>query len=384
MSNSCPRDSLDYIFDNAFIRTWPDIEKYKDKIYLVYAGLHIEYNFHNRKIKFFVDEIKDALASGKTKIIFAGEAEDFCLEVVDKIHRIIDRVENLKPEDCTYISSGENVNTLYNEYCKKQGYTNRINCLSLRHFESIFQRWAKSQKEIVELSEYKIYPREKTFLCFNKVHREHRIMLLDLIFKYDLLDKSFYSFQGEVVFGRPDITWIDTVDKKYKYFLKNKDKFPLVLNITKDRYNPTDITPDDHKYFRKSYFSVITETVYFENHKLDSSVFFSEKIWKPIVMNHPFILVARHKMLAKLKDLGYKTFHPFINESYDDIRDPKERMIAIVEEIKRLSELSEDDMLEWQKGIKPIVEYNRQTFFEKTKFSDVDSVDHLFRPSRLP
>jgi hypothetical protein len=79
-------------------------------------------------------------------------------------------------------------------------------------------------------------------------------------------------------------------------------------------------------YYQSSLISIVTETN-FEN----NDIFNTEKIFKPMVHRHPFILVGPYKTLEYLKEMGYKTFSDFWDESYDDIDDPTERLLKIVE-----------------------------------------------------
>jgi hypothetical protein len=99
-------------------------------------------------------------------------------------------------------------------------------------------------------------------------------------------------------------------------------------------------------YYQTSLISVVTETN-FEN----NDIFNTEKIFKPMVHRHPFILVGPYKTLEHLKDMGYKTFSDFWDESYDDIEDPFERLLKIVEICK--------DIQNWS-------EVERKTFFYKS------------------
>mgnify|MGYP003112717583 CR=1 FL=1 len=43
----------------------------------------------------------------------------------------------------------------------------------------------------------------------------------------------------------------------------------------------------------------------------------TEKTIKPIAAGMPFVIIGCHKFLYKLRKIGFKTFHPFIDESYD-------------------------------------------------------------------
>jgi hypothetical protein len=72
--------------------------------------------------------------------------------------------------------------------------------------------------------------------------------------------------------------------------------------------------------------------------------------------------------LEYLKSLGYKTFHPYINESYDEIVDDKLRMDAITTEILRLNNFSDSEWLIFQKNVKDIIEHNYKVLSSKTDF----------------
>ena len=45
--------------------------------------------------------------------------------------------------------------------------------------------------------------------------------------------------------------------------------------------------------------------------------FITEKTYRNIKYKKPFIIMGQHISLASLHKLGYKTFHPLIDESYD-------------------------------------------------------------------
>ena len=57
--------------------------------------------------------------------------------------------------------------------------------------------------------------------------------------------------------------------------------------------------------------------------------------------------------MAELKRLGFKTYHPFIDESYDQIDNLHQRIIAIKKEIDRLAAM---DQQEWSYTLKNLIE----------------------------
>ena len=85
-------------------------------------------------------------------------------------------------------------------------------------------------------------------------------------------------------------------------------------------------------------------------------------------MMQPFIFLGPWKALEKMRGLGFKTFSPFIDESYDDVEDDDQRFELIVQEINRLCNLTGEDWQIWQAGIKEIVEYNHRFFHENRNF----------------
>jgi F0F1-type ATP synthase membrane subunit b/b' len=69
-----------------------------------------------------------------------------------------------------------------------------------------------------------------------------------------------------------------------------------------------------------------------------------------------------------LRQLGYKTFNGIIDESYDEIEDDVERLTMITNEIERLCNLNEEQLIEFKQQALEIVEYNYNLLMSKTNF----------------
>ena len=132
---------------------------------------------------------------------------------------------------------------------------------------------------------------------------------------------------------------------------------PLTLSLNLDHSNAQQIV-DDIKYFNDSYFSLVTETNYFKNYGQLDGHFLTEKTFKAISGKHPFILVGRPGLVESLRTLGYKTFSPYINESYDWIEDDEMRLEAIINEVERLCNFTDSQWLDFQTNVQSIVEHN--------------------------
>jgi hypothetical protein len=117
-----------------------------------------------------------------------------------------------------------------------------------------------------------------------------------------------------------------------------------------------------------SFWHIVTETVFYYD-----KLHLTEKIFKPIVMKQPFMLVAAAGNLAYLKSYGFKTFGDYIDESYDKITDPVERLSAIIRTMKSISSLSVEQKENLSVCLQPIVDFNKNWFFSKEFFNNIVS-----------
>lgn len=90
-----------------------------------------------------------------------------------------------------------------------------------------------------------------------------------------------------------------------------------------------------------------------------STDWITEKTVKNLYIGKPFLLMSGVNSLAKIRQLGFKTFSPWINESYDTIPNIYLRLEAIKQEIDRLSTV---DLNQLHKEIMPILQHNRKTY----------------------
>lgn len=206
---------------------------------------------------------------------------------------------------------------------------------------------------------------EKAFINLNRRWRMHRPLFVSLLCCHGLLDKGYVSLSSTNEFS---YSWAETIlklkeiadDDINKLISANYDKLINLPELTVDtndlsvnlvNLDDLDNTVD---FYKNSYFSIVSETCFFE----DVGRFLTEKTFKTIAHKHPFLMIGPHRTMAALRDLGYKTFHPFIDESYDEVEDHLLRMKMIIEETKRLSSLSETELFEWIDQVKPIIEHN--------------------------
>lgn len=86
-------------------------------------------------------------------------------------------------------------------------------------------------------------------------------------------------------------------------------------------------------------------------------------------MKHPFIIAGNYQVLKLLRKDGFKTFHPFINEDYDNIISRDERIAAITKEVRRLINYTKSQWLKFKENINHILEHNYRTAIANTHTS---------------
>ena len=354
---------------NTFLRIAPD---FKDTIESVYLITQAEYL--HQVIEVLTENIRAAVATGKTRIVFSCPSESLLSTDLRKIHILLDILSEIDSAKFFYVTGAFNGIEAYEKLTTAASRTRRLTIIPVQLFEQLIRN--DIPKLIadgfnIDVLDYEVKLKEKNFLCFNKLQRLHRMQLLIKLQERNLLDCSFYSFEGST----PDWINADSVPSQIK---AHKDRFPMRLNITETRTNPIDVISEDFNYYKNSYFSIVTETVFYskENARKDSmhnsedAIFFSEKTFKPFLAKHPFILVGVPHSLQALRLMGYRTFYPYIDESYDAIEDDDLRLETIANEVSRLSNLTDQQWINWQTQIKHIVEHNFSVLQNK-KIADI-------------
>ncbi len=82
---------------------------------------------------------------------------------------------------------------------------------------------------------------------------------------------------------------------------------------------------------------IVLETLYDDDRQ-----HLTEKSLRPIACGHPFIIVGTPGSLKYLHSYGFQTFGQFIDESYDQIVDPVQRLTAIINLMSTLAAMPTD------------------------------------------
>jgi hypothetical protein len=205
---------------------------------------------------------------------------------------------------------------------------------------------------------------EKKFSAFSRRFDEWRLQLFTELYLKGLLDQFKYTFNnidpyaGGVGYNKIRTYEHDEIFKLLASKNYNIGKLKNWVDNMPYTFPKIDVTHKwnlrSNEWIENTAFHLLVESHFnpfnhFEEYKDKygprefAPSLITEKTWKVITSARPFIVFSTPYFLDDMRALGYKTFHPFIDESYDKIEDQYERLHAIVNEIERLNNLPKDE-----------------------------------------
>lgn len=302
----------------------------KNKLFFVINESH-EPLSDIRFIQTLYNDIKNIGINPKNFLIFSGTSNLF------DIHPGLKNLDfNFYFEDNLLISSSQKIKDLKQNNFYTLGY----------------------KSEWINESEIEIQ-RNKHFVCPNRnSNKHHRFSFGCFIESENLWNKMYCSFLQKTnvcsVYESLEINFLNKLKDASKDFIK---KLPIEMDThgvsDSDKQSFESMRSFKKEIYLDSYIHIITET------NFSKDIFPTEKLINPIVTLQPFILFGAPGYLKYIKELGFKTFDGFIDESYDLEFDDMKRFKMLCDEVLRISKISLDEIHNWYISIIPILEHNR-------------------------
>lgn len=187
------------------------------------------------------------------------------------------------------------------------------------------------------------FPKKFDFLFLPGKDQIWRLQLIKKLLDSKLLDNSLWSFYKDH----------DAIFPAMQKLLPEKYEIEEYRN---QRFNPYLYGQIIMKIqYESTFFSLVTETgnnITFAN---NSICHFTEKTFKPLLAEHPFIIQSGEGHLEFLRSLGLKTFDSIIDESYENNNE------KIVETCRYVLDLNQQD---FYRKTDTIRKHNRQLLME--------------------
>ena len=291
-------------------------------------------------------------------------------QVFDQLHQKM-RDLGVPPEQVIYVDCLENTPDDYARFLAENPQETPFHWVtSLSYFEAgwlTYDRHYLAAGKTFTLAEARIAREKKRphrFLCFNREVRAHRLLTAIHLAKNGWLERGLVSFPHEspgFAFNQFD-SYEEGVrdqfsDPRLLALLGEAELLRARLPLKVDHRDVREIKISHctKAPFRDTYFSLITERVY---HTRSGQRLLTSKFFKAASNMHPFVAIGAAGILEDFRNKGYRSFAPFIDESYDLERDPNRRLRLCWREFEHLCSMPDDEIHSWYHAMFEILEHN--------------------------
>jgi len=202
----------------------------------------------------------------------------------------------------------------------------------------------------------------KTFMSPNRIvagKRDHRVLFLYNVFKQGL-EHNHISAPRVCVYENVDIC---QVASKYNNIYSDIEQVLAQATL------PRMFSGEDTQQMSSCWLTNFTEAADSLVYVPTETVFFgrrlhiTEKTFKAIALEMPFVLMATVGSLEYMRSYGFKTFADVFDESYDEEIDDQLRVEKVVKLLKDLDGLSPKERQQIHQACLPAVEHNYNHFY---------------------
>lgn len=264
---------------------------------------------------------------------------------------------NIDPEMIIFVSSNLKDEENIKEYCKIKN-KKPINVFSFLSFEKVVR---SSLNIDYEEKTCQTHFQGKYFSSLSRVIRYYRSIATFLLCHDSISKKALISHAKlpKTIHLESWQTYHQLHDYSYKDVKRWIKSLPLVVDKT-DFNNNWALDNDYYSIHRQTLFQIVNETLV-DNSK-NTSLFYSEKTFRPIVCFQPFVIYGQPGCNKYLKEIGYKTYEQWFDLSFDDEPDNilryKKLLASVKETCNYLDSLSREKQIEWRFQNKNILNHN--------------------------
>ena len=197
---------------------------------------------------------------------------------------------------------------------------------------------------------------DHAFICPNNIvggRRAHRLRLLSELGKRGCINHNLISFPAHCPYENKSV---ENLFQEHDLPFPDNLSLPLIIDHARDHASNSHRI-DFWAQAMRCFCHVITETVCD-----DTRVHLTEKTFKPIVLQQPFLMVGNRGALRYLRGYGFRTFGNIWNEDYDDL-DHTHRITAVADICQDITTWSTCQMQQAQQEIADVVRHNHDWFY---------------------
>ena len=305
---------------------------------------------------------------------------------------------NISSDNVIYVTGDLLSPDLHSAWCDEVGIPDRDRIKVFGHSifeEAVFHasqhEWSHEHVTFEEHIAYKTQNlnKIKPYNCLQKRVRGHRVWFLKELSDYNLIDQGINTmnaiprdmlmspggdFCGDMYFDNEHLD-ADTIQKLNQCLPLMPEQYGHYQSTDIDAFSQTDsgkwVMMLNRDILLDSFVSVISEAS-----AQNIQCFCSEKIFKPIVQSHPFMVWGDRYTLAKMREMGYQTFDNWWSEAWDEL-DMRPRLDGLVNVISDLCKRSPEELLKMYSDMEGVLRHNSEVLYQKSKSDVRDEVKFI-------
>ena len=297
-------------------------------------------------------------------------------DITASLHELLQRL-GVSPASCAYVTQDRGYEAEYRTHCAAAGIDEPVAVLNHDH-------WVWHALKTFEADGERVYEerlaafqsrgprRARRFISLNRTPRPPKLLFLLRLIRDGLWDEGFISFGGFSEPKKPGKTRpsAEQLAQSLPGFEDYVAELAPLLD-TLDGYGRVLLGMERHGWKRlefgkaglasdlaeyaESWFSAVTET---EMRPRVSRI--TEKVIKPLVNFHPFIVLGNPGSLTMIRSYGFETFGEIFDESYDEELDPRRRFDLVYREVVRMCRLDEPELQKLERVVTGKLIFNAQ------------------------
>ena len=205
-------------------------------------------------------------------------------------------------------------------------------------------------------------PKTHLFNCLNNAPKPHRALLLGAFIKHRLQDNILSSpdvpFEkitaNTMEYFSKNLTSIADIQKGVNYLEALSRHYPIKFDDRDDDIVHMRTMSNSSTFYANMFdcdIQLITEST------VGNCLYFTEKVFKPIIQKQPFILLGPNRINQHLQQMGYKTYdHLFDNmQLYDTETNIIHKIDMLVDNLEIL-QMKKDNPAMWQDVVEQSIE----------------------------
>lgn len=345
-----------------------DIDMYDEFIYTVHVH-------HNQKlwvehIDLIPEYILDAVRDRRCYLIFDGMLEGNRVDgewLIDPLYSNLTKLQIPFDMVC-FITNNLLAEEVHNKwYLDQEVYSEKIKIISFMYNVYDIKRLQleghlPSSVSYDQIFKYKVenLDKIKLFMKVNRTNRWERDVFALFIRKYSIDHKSLISYPKFVNDFHPS---------EFDY-LYSEDNLKSLMQYVPYDLDDTDVwnkgepgvgkgffnadLPFNPIHYLNSFISIVLSPFPFE----ENACHIHSSFYNPIYCGHPIIHFGPVGTFDIIKSNGFETYSKWFDESYDSISDGVKRLSHVMNVVKDLSKISNDEFIKIYKDMKDVIHHN--------------------------